>query len=175
MKISCRRLSAFRTFGKPRTGGKALSETSETSAPTKKCFPKLREVPRRRKNAFRNFGKLRGGGKALSETSETSAPTEKRFPKLRESPRRRKSTFRSYGISPAGRKYKKSCHNKLATALLLSIKNRLSQERNQDTGSHSRTDNTRNVTCHTILKHMVLRIVFQRNLIGHTRCHRHST
>ena len=139
MKISCRRLSAFRTFGKPRTGGKALSETSETSAPTKKCFPKLREVPRRRKNAFRNFGKPRADGKALSETSGSPAPTKKCFPKLREAPRRRKSSFRNFGNlradgkmlsetpgSPAmPRKYKKSCHNKLATALLLSIEKQI--------------------------------------------------
>ena len=94
-KTPRRRLSAFRNFGKPRAGGKALSETSGNSAATEKCFPKLRETPRRRKNAFRNFGKLRGGGKTLSETS---------------------------GSPAMPRKYKKSCHNKLATALVLSIK-----------------------------------------------------
>ena len=119
-------LSAKNTF--PKASGNA--------PPTFKCFPKLRKTPRRRLSAFRNFGKPRAGGKALSETSETSAPTEKCFPKLRETPRRRKSTFRNSGKlradgkvlsetsgSPAmPRKYKKSCHNKLATALLLSIK-----------------------------------------------------
>lgn len=111
-------------------------EASGNAPPTFKCFPKLRKTPRRRKSSFRNFGKPRADGKALSETSETSAPTEKCFPKLRETPRRRKSTFRNSGKpradgktlsetsgSPAmPRKYKKSCHNKLATALLLSIK-----------------------------------------------------
>ena len=111
-------------------------EASGNAPPTFKCFPKLRKTPRRRKNAFRNFGKPRGGGKVLSETPGNPAPTEKRFPKLRETPRRRKSTFRNSGKpradgktlsetsgSPAmPRKYKKSCHNKLATALLLSIK-----------------------------------------------------
>ena len=66
----CRRLSAFRTFGKPRADGKMLSETSGSPAPTEKRFPKLREVPRRRKSTFRNFGKLRADGKALSEATE---------------------------------------------------------------------------------------------------------
>ena len=111
-------------------------EASGNAPPTFKYFPKLRKTPRRRKNTFRNFGKPRAGGKVLSETSENPAPTEKRFPKLRETPRRRKSTFRNSGKpradgktlsetsgSPAmPRKYKKSCHNKLATALVLSIK-----------------------------------------------------
>ena len=108
-------LSAKNTF--PEASGNAL--------PTFKCFPNLRKTPRRRKSTFRNFGKPRADGKTLSETSGSPAPTEKHFPKLRETPRRRKSTFRSYGISPAGRKYKKSCHNKLATALLLSIKKQI--------------------------------------------------
>ena len=111
-------------------------EASGNAPPTFKCFPKLRKTPRRRKNTFRNFGNLRADGKTLSETSENPAPTEKRFPKLRETPRRRKNAFRNSGKpradgktlsetsgSPAmPRKYKKSCHNKLATALLLSIK-----------------------------------------------------
>ena len=158
-----RRLSAFRNFGKPRAGGKALSETSETSAPTEKLFPKLRKPPRRRKNAFRNFGKPRGGGKVLSETPGNPAPTEKRFPKLREALPCRGNTKKAATIN--------SCDSFSSFYKI----NRLSQERNQDTGSHSRTDNTRNVTCHAILKHMVLRIVFQRNLIGHTRCHRYGT
>ena len=119
-------LSAKNTF--PEASGNAL--------PTFKCFPKLREVPRRRKSTFRTFGKPRAGGKALSETSGSPAPTEKRFPKLREVPRRRKSTFRNFGKLRADGKAlseateylllagntKKSCHNKLATALLLSIK-----------------------------------------------------
>ena len=111
-------------------------EASGNAPPTFKCFPKLRKTPRRRKSSFRNFGKLRGGGKVLSETPGNPAAAEKCFPKLRETPRRRKSTFRNSGKpradgktlsetsgSPAmPRKYKKSCHNKLATALLLSIK-----------------------------------------------------
>ena len=119
-------LSAKNTF--PEASGNAL--------PTFKCFPNLRKTPRRRKSTFRNFGKPRADGKTLSETSGISAPTEKRFPKLREVPRRRKSTFRNFGKPCGGgkalsetpgspampRKYKKSCHNKLATALLLSIK-----------------------------------------------------
>lgn len=119
-------LSAKNTF--PEASGNAL--------PTFKCFPNLRKTPRRRLSAFRNFGNLRADGKMLSETSGIPAPTEKRFPKLREVPRRRKSTFRNFGKPCGGgkalsetpgspampRKYKKSCHNKLATALLLSIK-----------------------------------------------------
>ena len=148
MKISRRRLSAFRNFGKPRADGKMLSETSENSAPTGKRFPKLREVPRRRENAFRNFGKLRADGKTLSEATEY--------------------------LLLAGNTKKAATITCDSFTSFYKI-NRLSQERNQDTGSHSRTDNPRNVTCHAILKHMVLRIIFQRNLIGHTRCHRHGT
>ena len=119
-------LSAKNTF--PEASGNALA--------TFKCFPNLRKTPHRRKSSFRNFGNLRADEKMLSETSGSPAPTEKRFPKLREAPRRRKSSFRNFGNlradgkmlsetpgSPAmPRKYKKSCHNKLATALLLSIK-----------------------------------------------------
>ena len=111
-------------------------EASGNAPPTFKYFPKLRKAPRRRKSSFRNFGKPRADGKMLSETSENPAPTEKHFPKLRKPPRRRKNAFRNSGKpradgktlsetsgSPAmPRKYKKSCHNKLATALLLSIK-----------------------------------------------------
>ena len=137
-------------------------EASGNAPPTFKCFPKLRKTPRRRKNAFRNFGKLRGGGKVLSETPGNPAPTEKRFPKLREALPCRGNTKKAATIT---------CDSFTSFYKI----NRLSQERNQDTGSHSRTDNTRNVTCHAILKHMVLRIVFQRNLIGHTRCHRYGT
>ena len=119
-------LSAKNTF--PEASGNAL--------PTFKCFPNLRKTPRRRKSTFRNFGKPRADGKTLSETSGSPAPTEKHFPKLREAPRRRKNAFRNFGKPCGGgkalsetpgspampRKYKKSCHNKLATALLLSIK-----------------------------------------------------
>ena len=131
--------SPFFLFGKDGdflSAKNTFPEASGNAPPTFKCFPKLRKTPRRRKSSFRNFGKPRADGKMLSETSETSAPTEKCFPKLRETPRRRKSTFRNSGKpradgktlsessgSPAmPRKYKKSCHNKLATALLLSIK-----------------------------------------------------
>lgn len=119
-------LSAKNTF--PEASGNAL--------PTFKCFPNLRKTPRRRKSSFRNFGNLRADGKMLSETSGSPAPTEKHFPKLRETPRRRKNAFRNFGKPCGGgkalsetpgspampRKYKKSCHNKLATALVLSIK-----------------------------------------------------
>lgn len=131
--------SPFFLFGKDGdflSAKNTFPEPSENFTPTGKPFPKLRKTPRRRKNAFRNFGKSRADGKTFSETSGIPAPTEKRFPKLREAPRRRKSTFRNSGKpradgktlsessgSPAmPRKYKKSCHNKLATALLLSIK-----------------------------------------------------
>lgn len=120
--------SPFFLFGKDGdflSAKNTFPEASGNAPPTFKCFPKLRKPPRRRKNAFRNFGNPRAHGKTLSETSGSPTPTEKHFPKLRETPRRRKSTFRSYGISPAGRKYKKSCHNKLATALLLSIKKQI--------------------------------------------------
>lgn len=131
--------SPFFLFGKD---GDFLSvkntfpEASGNAPPTFKCFPKLRKTPRRRKSSFRNFGKLNADGKMLSETSETSATRGKCFPKVREVPRRRKNAFRNFGKPRAGgkalsetsgspampRKYKKSCHNKLATALLLSIK-----------------------------------------------------
>ena len=131
--------SPFFLFGKDGdflSAKNTFPEASGNAPPTFKCFPKLRETPRRRKNSFRNFGNLRADGKMLSETSGNSAAAEKLFPKLRETPRRRKSTFRNSGKpradgktlsetsgSPAmPRKYKKSCHNKLATALLLSIK-----------------------------------------------------
>lgn len=111
-------------------------EASGNAPPTFKCFPKLRKTPRRRKSSFRNFGNLRADGKMLSETSGNSAAAEKYFPKLRETPRRRKNAFRNSGKPRGGgktlsetsgspampRKYKKSCHNKLATALVLSIK-----------------------------------------------------
>ena len=131
--------SPFFLFGKD---GDFLSvkntfpEASGNAPPTFKCFPKLRKTPRRQKSTFRNFGKPRADGKTLSETSGSPAPTEKHFPKLRETPRRRKNAFRNFGKLRGGgkalsetpgspampRKYKKSCHNKLATALLLSIK-----------------------------------------------------
>ena len=131
--------SPFFLFGKDGdflSAKNTFPEASGNAPPTFKCFPKLRKTPRRRKSSFRNFGKLRGGGKVLSETPGNPAAAEKCFPKLRETPRRRKSTFRNSGKpradgktlsetsgSPAmPRKYKKSCHNKLATALLLSIK-----------------------------------------------------
>ena len=131
--------SPFFLFGKDGdflSAKNTFPEASGNAPPTFKCFPKLRKPPRRRKSTFRNFGKPRADGKTLSETSGISAPTEKRFPKLREVPRRRKSTFRNFGKPCGGgkalsetpgspampRKYKKSCHNKLATALLLSIK-----------------------------------------------------
>ena len=157
--------SPFFLFGKD---GDFLSakntspEASENPAPTFKCFPKFREVPRRRKSSFRNFGNLRADGKMLSETSGNSAAAEKHFPKLREALPCRGNTKKAATIT---------CDSFTSFCKI----NRLSQERNQDTGSHSRTDNTRNITCHAILKHMVLRIIFQRNLIGHTRCHRHGT
>ena len=131
--------SPFFLFGKDGdflSAKNTFPEASGNAPPTFKCFPNLRKTPRRRKNAFRNFGKSRADGKALSETSGISAAAEKHFPKLRETPRRRKSTFRNFGKPCGGgkalsetpgspampRKYKKSCHNKLATALLLSIK-----------------------------------------------------
>ena len=131
--------SPFFLFGKDGdflSAKNTFPEASGNAPPTFKCFPKLRKTPRRRKSSFRNFGNLRADGKMLSETSGSPAPTEKRFPKLREVPRRRKSTFRNFGKPCGGgkalsetpgspampRKYKKSCHNKLATALLLSIK-----------------------------------------------------
>ena len=131
--------SPFFLFGKDGdflSAKNTFPEASGNAPPTFKCFPKLRKTPRRRKSSFRNFGNLRGDGKMLSETSGNPAAAEKCFPKLRETPRRRKSTFRNSGKpradgktlsetsgSPAmPRKYKKSCHNKLATALVLSIK-----------------------------------------------------
>ena len=131
--------SPFFLFGKDGdflSAKNTFPEASGNAPPTFKCFPKLREAPRRRLSAFRNFGKPRADGKTLSETSGNSAAAEKYFPKLRETPRRRKSTFRNFGKLRGGgktlsetsespampRKYKKSCHNKLATALLLSIK-----------------------------------------------------
>ena len=131
--------SPFFLFGKDGdflSAKNTFPEASGNAPPTFKCFPKLRKPPRRRKNAFRNFGKSRSDGKTLSETSGSSAAAEKLFPKLRKPPRRRKSTFRNFGKPCGGgkalsetpgspampRKYKKSCHNKLATALLLSIK-----------------------------------------------------
>ena len=131
--------SPFFLFGKDGdflSAKNTFPEASGNAPPTFKCFPKLRKTPRRRKSSFRNFGKPRADGKMLSETSENPAPTEKLFPKLRKPPRRRKNAFRNSGKpradgktlsetsgSPAmPRKYKKSCHNKLATALVLSIK-----------------------------------------------------
>ena len=131
--------SPFFLFGKDGdflSAKNTFPEASGNAPPTFKCFPKLRETPRRRLSAFRNFGNLRADGKTLSETSGSPAPTKKRFPKLREVPRRRKNAFRNFGNFRADgktlsetsgnpalpRKYKKSCHNKLATALLLSIK-----------------------------------------------------
>lgn len=143
--------SPFFLFGKDGdflSAKNTFPEVSGNAPPTFKCFPKLRKLPRREENVSRKFGKLRGGGKTLSEAPEY--------------------------LLLAGNTKKAATITCDSFTSFYKI-NRLSQERNQDTGSHSRTDNPRNITCHAILKHMVLRIVFQRNLIGHTRCHRYGT
>lgn len=157
--------SPFFLFGKDGdflSAKNTFPEASGNAPPTFKYFPKLRKTPRRRKSTFRNFGNFHDERKMFPESSGSSAAAEKRFPKLREALPCRGNTKKAATIT---------CDSFTSFYKI----NRLSQERNQDTGSHSRTDNTRNITCHAILKHMVLRIIFQRNLIGHTRCHRHGT
>lgn len=55
------------------------------------------------------------------------------------------------------------------------IINPLPEEGNQYARRYRRTDNTGNITGHTVIQHMVLRIILCSNLIAHTACHRHST
>ena len=55
------------------------------------------------------------------------------------------------------------------------IINPLPEERNQHARRYRRTDNTGNITGHTVIQHMVLGVVLGSDFITYTTRHRHST
>ena len=50
----------------------------------------------------------------------------------------------------------------------------LSEERNQYARRHRRTDDTGNITGHTVIQYVVLRVVLGSDFIAYAACHRHG-
>ena len=50
----------------------------------------------------------------------------------------------------------------------------LSEERNQYARRHRRTDDAGNITGHTVIQHVVLRVVLGSDFIAYAACHRHG-
>ena len=50
----------------------------------------------------------------------------------------------------------------------------LSEERNQYARRHRRTDDAGNITGHTVIQYVVLRVVLGSDFIAYAACHRHG-